>query len=313
MGGSGASVDYGTSGRDTTDLRRQVRQEFETQEFFADVNQYLGDLLSEFNDRDTDLIANRLNEIIEVLDTDIAHIDRLLFGGSVAKHTFVNGLSDVDALVILKGETTDEPARLVGLFRDTLSAKLSQHDIAAVEAGHLAATVTYQDGSQIQLLPAVEKSGRIAIPSEDGGSWNNIRPRQFAEKLTQINQDKGRAVVPTIKLAKSLLSQLPSPDRLSGYHVEAIAVDAFRRYDGPQSRQAMLQHLLEHASNAVMKPTGDITGQSVHIDRHLGTAGSADRRRIGAAIRRIASRMRSATSVGDYKDLFGDSVGDTLF
>jgi len=306
VGSGGSGTSYGTSDADSDVLRDRVRRELERQEFIADVNEYLGELLAQFNDRDVETIARRLDELIERLGEAIEGVDRLLFGGSIAKHTFVDGLSDVDALVLMRGEQPDDPSDLVEAFAKTLRDALHGSDVSSVEAGRLAVTVVYRDGTEIQLLPAVEKEGKVSIPSEDGRAWRDVRPRKFAEKLTAVNQANGGGVVPVTKLAKALLAQLPDSQKLSGYHIEAIAVDAFESYQGLGSRQAMLRHLLDHASRAALSPTGDITGQTIHIDDHLGPARSSTRMSISASIRRIVRRMDYARSVADYAELFDD-------
>ena len=175
-----------------------------------------------------------------------------------------------------------------------------------MDAGTLAVTVTYRDGSQVQLLPAVERDGRTSIASEDGTSWRHIRPHKFAEKLTAVNDANGGTVVPTIKLTKAVMAGLPGSQRLSGYHVEAIAVDAFKGYTGRRDRMSMLRHLVEHAASAVMRPTGDITGQSVHVDGHLGPAASAARESVQQGLRRLAARLGQATSAADLRRLLDE-------
>ena len=174
-----------------------------------------------------------------------------------------------------------------------------------VSPGRLAVTIYYRDGAEIQLLPAVERDGRTSIASEDGTSWRHIRPHKFAEKLTQVNKANGQAVVPTIKLAKAVLRHLPEEQQLSGYHVEAIAVDAFRSYEGRRDRASMLVYLMKHAQRAVLRPTGDITGQSVQIDQHLGPANSQTRKGLSAALGRITSRLEHGTA-DDYRRLLHD-------
>ena len=306
MGGGGSRTGYGAGDVDMPTLRERVERELQQQEFLADVNDYLGELLSTFNDRDTDAISERLDEIEAVLGNSIDAIDRLLFGGSVAKHTFVDGLSDVDALVLLSGGAQqDDPSELVVQFAEALQVGLSA-DVANVTTGALAVTVEYRDGTEVQLLPAVERAGSISIPSQSGTEWREIRPRKFAEKLTEVNQANGGAVVPAIKLAKAALGDLPEVQRLSGYHIEALAVDAFKTYDGSQSRQAVLRHLLDHVSRGVLTPTADITGQSVRIDEYLGPGGSNSRQQISASVQRIVRKMDQATSLDDYRDIVGD-------
>ena len=286
-------------------VRREIHEQLRQQELDAELNGFLSEQLAGFNDRDTHLTQDRLDAVEEALGTEAVDVDRLLFGGSVAKHTYVDGLSDVDALVVVN-DPGASPADLVGRFADALRGRLGSGEILAVALGKLAVTVAYRDGAQVQLLPAVERDGRTSIASDDGSSWRHIRPHKFAEKLTQVNQANGSAVVPTIKLAKAAIAKLPEGHQLSGYHVEAIAVDAFKEYSGRRDRVSMLRHLIGHAAEAVLRPTGDITGQSVHIDEHLGAADSSQRRAISASIYRLRAALDNATSVSDYRNVFDE-------
>lgn len=287
-------------------LRRSIREELRLQEVEADLNSYLGEQLASINDRDAGLVQERLNAVVEALGDAAVDVDRLLFGGSVAKHTYVDGLSDVDALVVLD-DPAASPAELVRRFARVLEGRLGRADVVEVSPGGLAVTVTYSDGTQIQLLPAVERDGHTSIASEDGREWRRIRPRKFAEKLTEVNQANGDAVVPTIKLAKAAIAAaLPEGQRLSGYHVEAIAVDAFKAYDGRRDRISMLRHLVAHAAETVLRPTGDITGQSVHIDAAMGAANSAARQDVSARLQRLASRLVSAAGADDLRRVFDE-------
>jgi hypothetical protein len=303
VGGSGGGS-YPSSPEDLEALREQALKDLRGQERDIAVNEVLSKALAKFNDRDVDGISERLDAIQEALGSLAIDVDRLLFGGSVAKHTYVDGLSDVDALVVVE-EPDVTPDQLVERFRSALAGRLGPSDVQEVSASRLAVTVHYRDGTEIQLLPAVERDGRTSIASEDGTTWRHIRPHKFAEKLTQVNNANGQAVVPTIKLAKAVLRDLPEDQQLSGYHVEAIAVDAFRSYEGRRDRASMLVHLMKHAQQAVLRPTGDITGQSVHIDQDLGPANSQARQGLSAALGRIASRLEQGTTE-DYRRLLHD-------
>jgi Second Messenger Oligonucleotide or Dinucleotide Synthetase domain len=304
MGGSGGGGSYPSSGEDIRSLREQALQELRQQERDVAVNEVLSEALRRFNDRDVELTRDRLEAIQEALGPLAVDLDRLLFGGSVAKHTYVDGLSDVDALVVLDANDV-APAKLVEQLRTSLSRRLSSADMVHISAGKLAVTVRYSDGTEIQLLPAVERGGRTSIASEDGRTWRHIRPHKFAEKLTEVNRANGQQVVPTIKLGKAVLQNMPEAHQLSGYHVEAIAVDAFRSYDGRRDRASMLVHLIRHAQRAVLRPTGDITGQSVHIDQHLGPPNSEARRHVNAALGRMASQLATGNA-DDYRQLLND-------
>lgn len=302
MGGSGGGGFSSPSG-DAADLRAQVQRELQEQELASEINAFLGDLLAGINSRDVDAVRERLDSIAEAIADVADDVDRLLFGGSVAKHTYVDGLSDIDALVVVN-DSTSRPNEVVESFAQALRERLPHGEILGITTGRLAVTVAYSDGTQVQLLPAVERDGRTSIASADGSEWKQIRPHKFAEKLTETNKANGNAVVPTIKLAKALFQNIPEEARPSGYHVEAMAVEAFRDYTGRRDRLSMLTHLVDRASSLVMRPTGDITGQSVHVDSWLGTANSSDRQALSNRIKRLGDTLTGASSADDVSALF---------
>lgn len=302
MGGSGGGRSYDGNSEDLDRTREEVRSELQRQQLAADINQFLAEELIDYNERDTRETRDRLDRIEDALRDEAYDVQDLGFGGSVAKHTYIDGLSDVDVLVYLGASHDGTPGEVIAGFaaalRDTLPTSTT------VTTGHMAVTVTYRDGTEIQLLPATERGEHTVIPSPDGNDWLSVRPRKFTEKLTQMNQRNGGGVVPVIKLAKSLVDKLPEAQRPSGYHMEALAVDAFKAYDGPRDRATMLHHLLGHAAQAVLGASADITGQSLHIDDHLGPAGSAARQGLAGALKRTAVALTSATTVEDYRRAF---------
>jgi len=302
MGGSGGGGKYDDSAEELARTRELVRADLRRQQLAADVNQFLAELLVEYNNRDTQQTRDKLDSIDTALADQGYEVQNLGFGGSGAKHTYIDGLSDVDVLVFLDSSHGGTPAEVIAGFAQVLRNSLPAS--ATVTAGNMAVTVTYSDGTQIQLLPATERGVHTVIASADGSAWKAVRPHKFTEKLTQTNQRNGGGVVPAIKLAKSLGNRLPPSEQLSGYHMEALAVDAFKAYGGPKDRASMLRHLLSHASQSVLRPSADITGQSLHIDDHLGAAGSTARRRVSAALTRTAATFAAATTVADYRQAF---------
>ncbi len=233
----------------------------------------------------------------------------LRFGGSIAKHTYVEGLSDVDLLVALKdAQLADRsPEEFRREFARTLEGKLSAGEVADIRVGPRAVTVEYRDGTEIQLLPAVQRGDTMSISSADGTSWQHgIKPKAFADQLTATNRAQGGTVVPVIKLAKEIIaSQLSSQRQPFGYHVEALAVDAFANYDGPKTPKAMVQHFFRTASERVRRPLADVTGQSRSVDESLGDTGSSARVTLARDLANIANRMEHGQSVDDWKRLFG--------
>lgn len=304
MGGSGG----GGFRRSTpaNELRAEVQQELQQARLDSDVNALLAEQLASINNRDVELIDKRLDEIVGALGDRMEDIDRLLYGGSVAKHTFVDGLSDVDSLIVLKASVldADTPQALRVAIERALRQGLDMGQVQGIDTG-FAVTVRYKDGNEIQLLPAVERGGRIAISDKEGTGWSFIRPKEFEQRLTAANKEQDGRLVPTVKLAKAVVdATLAKGDKPGGYHMEALAVEAFRGYDGPRDTKAMLTRFFEQAADRIKRPIADSTGQSARIDEVFGDVGSAARQRVSAALRRMASRMRSATTAEEWRRLF---------
>lgn len=266
-----------------------------------EMNEFLEDLLKEYNNRDVNAIRTHLNEIEKVLGREIEGLDRILFGGSLSKHTFIEGTSDIDALVILdrakyKNAT---PKELQDAFYKMLSQRFPKTEI---KCGALAVTVKFKD-YEIQLLPAMKNNGKLQIASNDGTRWSSsINSAAFTDRLTATNKMNNNKVIPVIKLAKSLLSNLPTKYQLSGYHVEALAVDAFSTYNGRCTLYDMTSHFLNYSTKRVLTPMSDVTGQSGVIDDNFGIAHSITRQNLSRQIKDLAGRFSGAPS--NAKELF---------
>ena len=301
MGGSGGRGYFSSDPRKVERELEASRETTEDQEYQAASNQALQSLLTEFNNRNADAIGRRLDQVKDALSQDIEGTIDLRFGGSVAKHTFVDGLSDVDSLVLLnKSDLVDlTPAEVKKYFAEQLQAHFPD---AQVTEGRLAVTVRFDD-IEIQLLPALRTSQGYRIPNATGPGWADVRPQGFTHTLTNVNAANGSKVVPVIKLAKAILGNLPERQQLTGYHVEALAVQAFREYKGQLAFKDMLHHFFAEASSYVRTPFRDPTGQSEHVDDYLGGTGSLERRLVGDALDRIARRIRNADSAQSVEQI----------
>jgi hypothetical protein len=293
----------------TAELQREAAEAAEASQLESSVNSLLSEQLGELNARDTDLVRGYLDQIEDALKDRVEEFDRLKFGGSVAKHTHVDGLSDIDSLVVLdpEGRQAESSAEVRNEIAKVLRLRLGRDRVEGVTVGNLAVTVHYRDGTEIQLLPAIEKNGRLRISKRDGKGWTeHIRPRTFTDALSDLNARQARTVVPTIKLAKAILgNRLPKEERLSGYHVEALAMKAFDNYGGPKTLKSTLTHFFESAAEEVRTPVRDVTGQSVHVDDYLGSADSTARRRAAAELSGLARTMRDTRSADDWRRLLG--------
>jgi hypothetical protein len=253
-------------------------------------------------------VRSALAEIKKCLEAEIDGDLEPIFGGSVRKHTYVDGISDVDSLVILKDAALQAktPDAVLDYFEKRLRQQLTGWEVSP--HGKLAVTLR-KDGLELQLLPAIRQGDGIAIPSASGAEWSRINPRAFYDKLSKANRTLGMKLVPTIKLAKAINDTLPEPSRLSGYHIESMAIETFKEYTGVLNPKAMLKHFYDKARSVVLSPIRDSTGQSVHVDEYLGVSHSEARRTAAAALDRVFRHMRNADGVGSLEQwlrLFGE-------
>ena len=273
-------------------------------------NNYCEGLLASYKRRNTWAVTQRLESLCEFLRQK-GNVVQTMFGGSVRKGTYVTGLSDVDALLIVNQSSlvNQPPARAIEYVRETIQDRLRQN---TVSAGNLAVTVSYSDGTEIQILPAIRtNTGGVRIAEPGSTRWSNVaRPDDFAKKLAKVNTARDGRVVPVIKLAKAMADCFISrPSRkISGYHMESLAIDAFKDYQGPLDPKNMLIHLLGHAMDAVKSPITDSTGQSRYVDDKLGRADSGPRKRASTYFGQMRGKVNFCKTRAAFNALF--CIGD---
>jgi predicted nucleotidyltransferase len=302
MGGGGLNSGY-TFSSDIADKILKIQYQ-DNARFLSDINDLISALLAEMNARDADLANERLDKLAEILGDSI-EIEAIRLGGSVAKSTSVEGISDLDALVVLTQEeaTSASPREFRELFYNMLNDRLRRSEIEKIKQGVLAVTITYKDGMEIQLLPAFKNGKGLMIDSGDGDNWLSINPKMFMKKLTAANKKMGGALIPSIKLMKSIMSGLPKAKQMSGYHIEALAIEASASFKKGQSKvpREVLLHLISYASSNVLKPIPDITGQSRLVDSYLGRQGSIERRNVSQALSGVYRRLDAATTEEEWR------------
>ena len=307
MGGSGGAFIYSKP----DELKRQIRREEEKSsdaKFQTELSGFLNQLLTSVNDRDVSLVQSRLSDLIGSIEDSIEGSINQLFGGSVSKHTYVDGLSDIDSLVILNDTniSNESPSTILNIFAEKIRSITG--DKLKISHGKLAITVEYDDGMKIQLLPAIRSKSGLRIPSTIQDVWSKINPEKFQKILSKRNDECGLKLVPTIKLAKAVIGTLPESLRLSGYHVESLAINAFKNYEGEKTTSGMLPVLFKESSKMVLSPMRDRTGQSLHVDDYLGEINSDVRKGFSHILGRISKRMLNANagkSIGLWRDIFG--------
>lgn len=309
MGGSGGGIF--DKHRPEELIKRIRKAELKTKfaEFETKLSGELNQLLASYNARDTELVKGRLKDILMRIEKEIEGSLETLYGGSVAKHTYVDGLSDIDSLLLInKSELVKQsPPNVLKYIAGILSDRLTEKN--KIEVGHLAVSVEYSDDMKIQLLPAIQTAAGYKIASPDGQKWSEIDPKGFTGALSKWNEKCNNKLVPTIKLTKAINAQFPDKLQLTGYHIESLAVDAFKSYTGPETAASMLPHFFERAKDLVLHSIKDKTGQSIRVDDYLGENNSLERYRISHLLNRISRRMKNASAAGSIEQwlsLFGE-------
>ena len=273
-------------------------------------NRWCEELLATYTRIDQQAVARHLESLRNSLRQAGNHVVQTIFGGSVRRGTDMAGLSDVDALLIVDESSLRNrpPTEVIAYVRDVIRSQISFSIFGTVTTGGLAVTVNYSDGTEIQLLPAIRTSTggvRIAEPGSTG--WSNVvRPERFAEELSSVNRANDGRITPTIKLAKAMAGcHITRQDKkISGYHMESLAIDAFRNYGDSQDPKSMLIHFLGHSIEAVMRPIADSTGQSRHVDEYLGPAQSKRREGARTHFGQMRAKVRSCSTRAEFDELF---------
>ncbi len=293
-GGGGSGVgDYPTPNR-LSELTRQSNSAQDRTDFDLRVNQSLQEVLAEANARDAAALGAHIATVRSALEGLLEETVELRYGGSIRRHTYVDGLSDADLLAVLRSATAADagPKELIEEFARALSQRLPQTDVST---GSLSVKLRFRDGIEMQVLPAFKSGGGFRIARRDGETWSGVvRPDLFARELTRINQQTSGAAVRAIKLLKVAQESGTPEDRMGGYHIEAIAIRAFENYSGSTQPKAAFLHLVKFASEAVQNPTEETTGQSALVDRDLGEANSPARTRISRFLNRMHRRLTVA-------------------
>ena len=270
------------------------------------VDAYLRERLRDYNDRDTEAINRHIRGLRDALERSGTDVLPTRFGGSVSRHTYVDGLSDVDVLLIVNDSSLSgrDPRAVIQRMTELIQQRMPR---TQVRTGRLAVTVTYADGHEIQVLPAIRTRAGVRIANPSRNEWSGVlHPERFAQKLTEVNQANGGRVIPTIKLTKALANRVirSDKDKISGYHMESLAIEAFKNYRGPTDRKSMVSHLLEFSSSAVLQPIRDSTGQSRIVDDYMGRQGGAVRQKAASHFRQMKDRLERARSDADLDTLF---------
>jgi Second Messenger Oligonucleotide or Dinucleotide Synthetase domain len=305
MGGSGGGGWFSETSKSPEEIAKKIRDEEDKSKkdiFDTEVSNMIRNLLVNVNDRDTEVIQQHIKTITDAIHSEIDGTIDLRYGGSVSKHTYVNGLSDIDSLAILNNSelANSDPDTVKQYFYEKLKARLPNTDISI---GNLAVTIKFKSGVEIQLLPAIKEGDGFKIPSSRrANEWSHvIRPGDFAKALRYANTKQNGKLVPVIKIVKSIMATFADSRQISGYHVEALAIEVFNKYDGEKTPKYMLKHFFSDGAKSVLNPIKDKSGQSVHVDDYLKESNSLQRKMVSDSLATVARKMQNADGSRDMR------------
>lgn len=209
-------------------------------------NRYCEGLLVQCNSRNKRATTRHIGDLCTILRHEGDHVLQTKFGDSVSRRTDVNGPSDVDVLLVVNQSSflnKPPPRDVIRYIEETIKKRLP---LNPVKAGALAVTVSYSDSAEIQILPAIRTMNGVRIADPGSDQWSNVvRPDKFAQELSDVDRACNGRVILTIKLAKAIADCfIRRPCRkITGYHMESLAIEAFRSYKGPLDPKTMLVHL----------------------------------------------------------------------
>ena len=269
-------------------------------------NRYCEQLLAQYKRRNTKAVTRHIRSVCDILSHEDDHVVQTKFGGSVQKGTYVTGLSDVDVLLMVNQSSLKNkpPSKVMAYVRNTIQQRFPKNP---VKAGKLAVTVSYADKTELQILPAIRTTDGFRIAEPGSTKWSNvIHPERFTDRLIEVNNERGGRVVPVIKLAKAMANCFikDSSKRISGYHMESLAIGAFGGYEGELDPRSMLLHYLRHLMKAVMTPIKDPTGQTRYVDEYLGQANSGPRKGDSTHFGQMRGKVNSCKTREEFDDLF---------
>src|SRR6478609_5763406 len=163
MGGSGGGFWAGKPGK-FADAIREAHQATGADAYEAEVAQFLSEVLAAVNSRDVDTIARHVESIRRALNDDIDGAIDLLFGGSISRRTYVDGISDVDALVILDRARfdTDDPELVCAYLGQRMTDRFPRGNVAR---DGFAVSVWFGE-LKVELVPVLRTPSGVALPKQ---------------------------------------------------------------------------------------------------------------------------------------------------
>jgi len=212
MGGSGSGRNFSDSA-DTAwnpaGLAESVKRTRQLQDR-VELEQLFDETVGRINQFDTEEMAQHKQTILNALRDEFEGLTDLQGGGSRTRHTYVDGLSDVDFLADLgpysqsSVPSKNDSAAVIAAMADRIQRRLP---LTEVTPGRMAVTIRFADGHELQVLPAFRYHSGYRVPDAEGSGWVLTRPSVFAQLLRARNADTGGRLLRIIKLGKLMCAK----------------------------------------------------------------------------------------------------------
>src|SRR5260370_16436855 len=157
MGVSGGGYFRSERPENVRDALRKEEMARQDQIFETQVSNDIGDLLGEYNNRNADAVRKALERLKKALENDVEDgTITPVFGGSVRKRTYVDGISDIDSLFVLKGDelTGMEPSEALDFFESKVRTAFTD---AKPDKARMSLRIPHE-GVELELLPAAHQA-----------------------------------------------------------------------------------------------------------------------------------------------------------
>lgn len=243
--------------------------------------------------RDREKHMQYRNEAADLINEEIDGPVDIVYAGSVAKGTYVEGVSDVDIHVRVNGTSLEgkSPAEVKAYIRQQLA---KSPNVKTTTETSKTVTATYKDGTEMQFVPVIRTKNGYRVAN--GNRWSNVVYEDcFRRDFQRTNKKCGGRLTTLVRNLKKDNAKRPKSQQMSGHHIEAMANRIFKQAPASKTRslKSMSEYYHRHASRHIRHRMRDITGQSDYVDkRSLGGPDSSSRRVLSRRFSARADRLR---------------------
>jgi len=268
------------------DFRNQIKIEIK-KEKRINGRKYLNNLkrsLGGQNKKEIYLVQKRINKIDKILKKNFKI--ELILSGSVTKHTYVHGLSDIDILVNLREESPKSinPKMVQERIKNILKTDFkTENDLEAIN-------ILVDKKIKIQLVPVILKDKDIFFPSKGGKKWIKILPQRFSNQLKKRDDKLCKKLSTLIRIIKIInVEEIASKNRLKNHHIEVLAYLYSLKNPGEENILNWLHDFFLYAKDRVKEKVRDTSNQFTFVDNYLGKPKNKRRKEVSKNLEEVSN------------------------